>query len=162
MKSSSSNAEALEEQPPLSSKVKEAAGSTLGATSDQPKLGSFRSILQNINHLLDTRLALLQIETEEMTERIKLYFLRLLALSVFVFLALFTLILFLIFICPVTFRPWVFGTLSLVCTLFAVYFYRQLNHLQSSAPLFEHSLFAFKKDLTFILKSKKRARHESN
>ncbi len=162
MKTSSSISEAVEEQPPLSSQGRGAADSTSGATSDRPKLGSFRSIIQNVNHLLDTRLALLQIETEELVENINRYFSRLLALSAFVFLALFTFVLCLIFICPVPWRPWVFGGISLVSTLFSVYFYRQLTRVTSSTPLFEHSLLGLKKDLTFLLKSKKKALHESN
>ena len=162
MKSSPSNSEAFEEQPPLSSKKGGAADSTSGTASDQPKLGSFRSIVQNVNHLFDTRLALLQIETEEIIERIQRYFSRLLAFSAFVFLALFTFVLFLIFICPVPWRPWVFGGLSLVSVLFSLYFYRQLNRASAASPLFEHSLLGLKKDLTFLLKSKKKAHHESN
>lgn len=162
MKPSPFNPEAAEEQPLLSSQERGSAGSTSGATSNQPKLGSFRSIIQNVNHLLDTRLALLQIETEELIENIKRYFFHLLALSAFVFLALFTFVLCLIFICPVPWRPWVFGGISLVSILFSLYFYRQLNRKTSSIPLFEHSLIGLKKDLTFLLKSKKKARHESN
>jgi uncharacterized membrane protein YqjE len=162
MKTSSSISEAVEEQPPPASQGRGAADSTSGTTSDQPKLGSFRSIIQNVNHLLDTRLALLQIETEELVENIKRYFSRLLALSAFVFLALFTFVLCLIFICPVAWRPWVFGGISLISTLFSVYFYRQLTRATSSTPLFEHSLLGLKKDLTVLLKSKRKDRHESN